>query len=36
MCESLVTTSEVTDALETTNTFFQKNKIVELWSARYA
>jgi len=36
MCESLMTTSELTDALKKTNTFFQKNELVELWSTRYA
>jgi len=36
VCESLVTTSEVTDAQEKTNNFFQENKLVELSSARYA
>jgi len=36
MCESLVTTSEVTDAQEKTNNFFQEKKLVELSSARCA
>jgi len=36
MCESLVTTIEVTDAQENRNNSFQVNKLVELWSARYA